>query len=156
MNVLMIGLDGATFTLLDPMMQAGDMPFLQRMVGRGVRADLMSTRNPLTPPAWTAMITGRSPEVHGIYDFFRPTFTGDGGVFLRINDFRDNHCETIWSIANRGGKRATSMNFFGMAPPPKIDGYVISGFVPARHLRHGTHPESFLDEVKALPEFDFR
>ncbi len=156
MNVLMIGLDGATFTLLDPMMHAGVMPFLQEMLRRGVRADLMSTRNPLTPPAWTSMITGRSPEAHGIYDFFRPTFTPDGRVFFRINDFRDNHCETIWSIVNRGGKRATSLNFFGMAPAPQIDGYLISGFLPARHLRQGTHPQSLLDEVKALPGFDFR
>ena len=156
MNVLMIGLDGATFTLLDPMMRAGVMPCLQEMLRRGVRADLMSTRNPLTPPAWTSMITGRSPEAHGIYDFFRPTFTHDGRVFFRINDFRDNHCETIWSIVNRGGKRATSLNFFGMAPAPEIDGYVISGFLPARHLRQGTHPQSLLDEVKALPGFDFR
>ena len=156
MNVLMIGLDGATFTLLDHFMESGDMPFLSGMVRNGVRAELMSTRNPLTPPAWTSMITGRSPEAHGIYDFFRPVYTREGGVFLRINDFRDNHCETIWSIANRGGRRATTLNFFGMAPAPKIDGNVISGFMPARHLRNGTYPESLLDEVKALPDFDYR
>src|SRR5579885_1200815 len=117
MNVLMIGLDGATFTLLDPMMQNGVMPHLRSVVARGVRADLMSTRNPLTPPAWTSMITGRSPEAHGIYDFLRPAFMKDGGVFLKINDFRDNHCETVWSMVNRAGLRATSLNFYGMAPP---------------------------------------
>jgi predicted AlkP superfamily phosphohydrolase/phosphomutase len=152
----MIGLDGATFTLLDPLMQSGVMPYLQGMIRTGVRAELMSTRNPLTPPAWTSMITGRGPEAHGIYDFFRPSFTREGSVFLRINDYRDNHCETIWSIANRGGRRATSLNFFGMSPAPRIDGYSISGFVPQRHLRHGTYPESLLDEVKALADFDFR
>src|SRR5579863_547702 len=156
MNVLMIGLDGATFTLLDPMMQSGVMPYLRSVVQQGVRADLMSTRNPLTPPAWTSMITGRSPEAHGIYDFLRPAFLQDGGVFLKINDFRDNHCETVWSIANRAGKRATSLNFYGMAPTPEIDGYIVSGFVPWRHLRHGTYPKSFYDEVRALPEFDYR
>jgi len=52
--------------------------------------------------------------------------------------------------------RATTLNFYGMAPPPQIDGYVVSGFVPWRHLRHGTHPKSFLDEVKALPNLDYR
>ncbi|MGZ8496285.1 MAG: alkaline phosphatase family protein, partial [Candidatus Binatia bacterium] len=114
------------------------------------------TRHPLTPPAWTSMITGRSPEAHGIYDFLRPAFMKDGGVFLKINDFRDNHCETLWSIANRGGKRATSLNFYGMAPPPAIDGYVISGFVPWRHLRHGIHPKELFDQVKAMKNFDWR
>lgn len=156
MSVLMIGLDGATFALLDPMMRNGVMPHLRSVVGAGVRAELMSTRTPLTPPAWTSMITGRSPEAHGIYDFLRPAFLKDGGVFLKINDFRDNHCETIWSIANRAGRRATSLNFYGMAPPPEIDGYVLSGFVPWRHLRHGTYPSSFFDEVRALPDLDYR
>lgn len=156
MNVLMIGLDGATFSLLEPLIQKGVMPYLGTLVRDGVHGDLMSTRNPLTPPAWTSMITGRSPEAHGIYDFLWPRFLDDGGVFLKINDFRDNRCETIWSITNRGSKRATSLNFYGMSPPPAIDGYVISGFVPWKHLRHGTHPRSLLDEIRELPEFNYR
>jgi len=73
-KVLMIGLDGATFTLLDPLVEQGVMPFLGAVLNRGVRANLMSTRHPLTPPAWTSMITGRSPTSHGIYDFCGPPF----------------------------------------------------------------------------------
>jgi predicted AlkP superfamily phosphohydrolase/phosphomutase len=156
MSVLMIGLDGATYSLLDPLAAQGIMPFLGRLMRAGVRGDLTSTRNPLTPPAWTSMITGVSPEQHGVHDFLRPEMLADGGVFLKINDFRDNRAETIWSIANRGGRRATSLNFFGMSPPPEIEGYVISGFVPWRHLRHGTHPKSLFDRIKAMPGLDYR
>jgi predicted AlkP superfamily phosphohydrolase/phosphomutase len=155
-KVLMIGLDGATFDLLDPLVERGVMPFMGSVLGKAVRANLMSTRHPLTPQAWTSMITGRSPMAHGIYDFLRPAFLPDGGVFLKINDFRDNHCETIWSVVNRHKQRATSLNFYGMSPPPAIDGYVISGFIPWRHLRQATHPTELYDEVRALPNFDFR
>ncbi|RAI03082.1 phosphodiesterase [Acuticoccus sediminis] len=155
-RALMIGLDGATFTLLDHFIAKGEMPFLASMMDNGVRAILKSTRNPLTPPAWTSMVTGRSPEAHGIYDFMRPDFTEDGGVFLKINDNRDNHCESIWSIANRAGLRATSLNFFGHAPAPEVDGYLISGFVPWRHLRHGMYPKSLLDDVKQMEMFDYK
>jgi predicted AlkP superfamily phosphohydrolase/phosphomutase len=155
-NVLMIGLDGATFTLLDPLIEQGVMPFLGSVLNNAVRADLMSTRHPLTPPAWTSMITGRSPTAHGIYDFMSPIFLADGSVYLKINDYRDNHCETIWSIANRHRRRATSLNFYGMSPAPAIDGYLISGFIPWRHLKQATHPPSLYDEVRALPNFDFR
>jgi len=152
----MIGLDGATFDLLDPLVERGVMPFMAGILKESVRAKLMSTRHPLTPQAWTSMITGRNPTAHGIYDFLRPAFLPDGGVFLKINDSRDNHCETIWSIANRYKQRATSLNFYGMSPAPAIDGYVISGFIPWRHLRQATHPREFYDEVRALPNFDFR
>lgn len=156
MNVLMIGLDGATFSLLKPLIADGVMPFLGQLIDEGVHGDLMSTRNPLTPPAWTSMITGRSPEAHGIYDFLWPDILPGGGVYLKINDFRDNRCETVWSMANRAGKRATSMNFFGMTPPFPIDGYIISGFVPWKHLRQGTYPQSFFEDVRKLPDFDYR
>jgi Type I phosphodiesterase / nucleotide pyrophosphatase len=71
-NVLMIGLDGATFTLLDPLIEQGVMPFLGGVLKNSVRADLTSTRHPLIPQAWTSMITGRSPTAHGIYDIPAP------------------------------------------------------------------------------------
>jgi predicted AlkP superfamily phosphohydrolase/phosphomutase len=155
-KVLMIGLDGATFSLFDPLVEQGVMPFLGGVLRKAVRANLMSTPHPLTPQAWTSMITGRSPTAHGIYDFLRPTFLPDGGIFLKINDFRDNRCETIWSIANRHRQRATALNFYGMSPPPAIDGYLISGFVPWRHLKHATHPKQLYDEIRTLPELDYR
>ena len=117
------------------------MPFLGSVLNASVRADLMSTRHPLTPQAWTSMITGRSPEAHGIYDFLRPAFLPDGSVFLKLNDYRDNHCETIWSIANRHKQRATSLNFYGMSPAPAVDGYIFGGFIPWRHLRQAVYPK---------------
>ncbi len=155
-NVLMIGLDGATFSLLDPLIEQGVMPFLGSVLKNSVRANLMSTRNPLTPPAWTSMITGRSPEAHGIYDFLRPAFLPDGSVYLKLNDYRDNHCETIWSVVNRHKRRATSLNFYGMSPAPAVDGYVFAGFIPWRHLRQAVYPKELLEDVRAIPNLDWR
>ena len=155
-KVLMIGVDGATFNLLDPLVEWRGMPFLGSLLNASVRADLMSTRHPLTPQAWTSMITGRSPEAHGVYDFLRPAFLPDGSVFLKLNDYRDNHCETIWSIANRHKQRATSLNFYGMSPAPAVDGYIFGGFIPWRHLKQAVYPKSLYDEVRALPNFDYR
>ncbi|WP_202456107.1 alkaline phosphatase family protein [Frigidibacter albus] len=155
-RVLMIGLDGATFSLLRPLSQQGVLPFLTSLIRGGTAAQLMSTRNPLTPPAWTSMTTGRSPEVHGIYDFLRPAYLGDGSVYLKVNDRRDNHCETVFAMVNRHKMRGTALNFYGYAPPPQIDGYVVSGFVPWKHLRHGIHPQSLFDSLKASTDFDYR
>ena len=155
-RVLMIGLDGATFTLLRPLSQAGVLPFLTKMIHDGTAAHLMSTRNPLTPPAWTSMTTGVSPERHGIYDFLRPAYLNDGSVYLKVNDRRLNQAETIFSMVNRHDKRGTALNFYGYSPAPEVDGYVVSGFVPWKHLRHGIHPRSLFDRLKASADFDYR
>lgn len=155
-KVLMIGLDGATFYLLDHLMAEGVMPCLAQLVKKSVRADLMSTRNPLTPPAWISMVTGRSPHVHGIYDFLKPTTLADGSVFLKINDSREIRAETVWSMVSRQGQRATTLNFYGMAPALEINGYLASGFVPWKYLRKGMHPASLFDLVRSLPEFNYK
>ncbi|WP_233220872.1 alkaline phosphatase family protein [Chlorogloea sp. CCALA 695] len=99
-KVLMIGLDGATFSLLKLLMDDGNMPFLNEFISQGVQSDLMSTSNPLTPPAWTSTITGRSPDVHSIYDFLHPQPSEDN-VFLKFNDSRNIRCEILWITANR-------------------------------------------------------
>jgi predicted AlkP superfamily phosphohydrolase/phosphomutase len=155
-RVLMIGLDGATFSLLRPLSEQGVIPYLTSIIRQGTVAQLMSTRNPLTPPAWTSMTTGVSPERHGIYDFLRPAYLDDGGVYLKVNDRRLNRAETIFSMVNRHAKRGTALNFYGYAPAPEVDGYVISGFVPWKHLRHGIHPPALFDKLRASKDFDYR
>ncbi|MCA9869635.1 MAG: alkaline phosphatase family protein, partial [Anaerolineae bacterium] len=81
-KTVLVGLDGATFTLLDPFMEQGVMPFLKSFAERGVRAELRSVVPPLTPPAWTTVLTGRSPGHHGIFDFFQAD--GPGSTAIRL------------------------------------------------------------------------
>lgn len=154
-RALLFGLDGATFAVLDPLMRDGTMPALAGLVARGARADLVSTPNPITPPGWTSMTTGRSPGQHGILDFIRAEERPQG-MFFRVTDGRDNRCETIWSMASRQGRRVTALNFFGMWPPRPVDGYTIPGFVPGRHLRRASWPAGVFDRLAAIPDFRTR
>lgn len=41
-HAVLIGLDGATFTVLDPLMEEGVMPFLQEFIASGARGELLS------------------------------------------------------------------------------------------------------------------
>jgi predicted AlkP superfamily phosphohydrolase/phosphomutase len=154
-RTILVGLDGATFAALDPFMADGTMPNLRAFAAAGVRADLQSTPNPITPPAWTSLATGRSPGHHGILDFIRAD-ERRGGVFFRIYDARDVRCETIWSIASRQGRRVTALNYFGTWPARPVDGYTIPGFVPARHLRRASYPRDLFERLARVEGFDFR
>ncbi len=158
-RTLFIGMDGATFKILDHLVNDTDgktpvMPFLSKIYAQGVRRKLLSTPNPLTPPAWVSLMTGKSPGNHGIFDFIRAEELGDD-VFFTLYDSRDCVAETIWSIASRQGKRFAALNFPFTAPPPKdINGFILPGFIPWRHLRRNTVPKNFYDRLKGLPEFD--
>src|SRR5574341_1014690 len=153
-RTVLIGLDGATFSILDPLIAQGVMPFLSAFVDGGVRADLRSIVPPLTPPAWTSLMTGRSPGHHGIFDFFQPD--SPGGPHIRLATSKDIRCETVGSMANRHGLRATVLNFPVTFPPPTLDGNVISGWMPWRQLRLGCHPAELYDRLKARPGFNPR
>lgn len=159
-RTLFIGMDGATFTILDQL--TADlpgtgvvMPFLAELLRTGVHAKLRSTPNPLTPPAWVSLMTGRTPGHHGVFDFIRAEEKG-GDVFFTLYDARDVRTETIWSIASRQGKSIVALNFPFTAPPPRdVNGYVVPGFIPWKHLRRNTHPEDLYDQIKqGVADFD--
>ena len=106
---VLIGLDGATYSILDPLMKYGTMPFLKKFLNDGVRAELLSTANPLTPPAWISLMTGRTPGNHGVFDFIWAEERETDHYFTLYN-FRDIQCETIWSIVSRQNGRICSLN----------------------------------------------
>jgi predicted AlkP superfamily phosphohydrolase/phosphomutase len=154
-RALLIGLDGATFSILDPLLREGVMPFLQNLLGSGTRAELTSVVPPLTPPAWTSLMTGRSPGNHGIFDFMRFESRVDGH-YLQWLDSGAVDCETLWSIVTRHGLKATVLNFPLMYPAPAISGCVVPGWVPWRHLRLACHPSNLYDKLRVLPGFNAR
>ena len=152
-RTLLIGLDSATFTLMDPFVQEGRLPFFRRCLEEGVRAVLRSTPNPLTPPAWTTLMTGVGPGVHGIYDFgrFRDRPEGPFGTLITSNDVR---AETIWSMAGRQGRRLICLNFPAMFPVSRLNGLVVPGYISARQLRTSVYPRDLYPRLKALPGFN--
>ncbi|MDY6862246.1 MAG: alkaline phosphatase family protein [Thermodesulfobacteriota bacterium] len=153
-STILIGLDGATFSILDPLMKAGKMPCLSEFASSGVRTELASTIPPITPPAWTSIMTGKGPGNHGIFDFFRPE--SPGSHFLRLVNSKQITCETIWSLLTRQGFQSTCLNFPVMSPPIPISGYSISGFVTWRHLRQACYPPDLMDTLKRIPGFDLK
>ncbi len=152
---LLIGLDGATFTVLDPLMDRGVMPFLRDLVAGGARASLRTVMPPLTPPGWTSLMTGKTPGQHGVFDFFQKE-SADSEYF-RFANSGDVRASTIWSLASDQGQRVTALNFPLMFPPPEVNGCVVpGGWMPWRQLRLGCHPPGLFDRLRSLPSFNPR
>src|SRR4051812_12109682 len=98
-RAVIFGLDGATFTILDDLMNRGVMPFLRQFVAGGVKATLKSITPPLTPPAWTTLVTGRTPGHHGVTGFFQ--YDSEDSTSVQIVGSRQVSKETLWSMVNR-------------------------------------------------------
>ncbi|MFI5271431.1 MAG: alkaline phosphatase family protein [Ktedonobacterales bacterium] len=68
-RVLVVGFDGATWDLITPLVEAGRLPTLGRLLGEGSSSVLRSIIPSHTAPAWSTMVTGVNPGWHGITGF---------------------------------------------------------------------------------------
>ena len=153
--MLVIGLDGATWTNLKPLADRGDMPTLQRLMREGAWGTLDSTIPALTPPAWTSLVTGTNPGKHGIYHF-RHTPPGDY-YQRRLNNARDIRSLTLWQRLGAYGKRVGIINVPLCHPVYPVNGFMTSDpFAPEAPLVSVYPPElaaEFRDFVADVTEY---
>lgn len=70
-RVLVIGLDGLEPSIVEAMLEAGELPALAALRARGGYGRLATTFPAQTPVAWSSFATGTNPGGHGIFDFIR-------------------------------------------------------------------------------------
>ncbi len=123
-RVLVLGLDGATFSIVEPMVGRGRLPNLARLMSEGAYGVLESTLPPVTIPAWPSMMTGKNPGKLGYYDFLRRE-----GYGVEPNGYCYEGHAPLWQILNRYGMKTGVMNLPGTYPPDEVDGFMVSGML---------------------------
>ena len=152
-RVLIIGLDGATFEILGPLMDEGYMPNLKRIVSQGTAGILYSTNPPITPAAWTTFMTGKGPGRHGIIDFEKYDARNNSLSFNSTFEIRE---KTIWEILSEKGFRVGSVNVPMTYPPKKVNGFLVSGFeTPSTEVDFTWPPELKNEILKHWPDYTF-
>jgi predicted AlkP superfamily phosphohydrolase/phosphomutase len=123
-RVLIIGLDGATFRLLEPWAREGDFPALADFMARGCHGELRSTFPALTPPAWASFMTGKNPGKHGVYSF-RETGAGryESGPLVSANLLQ---ARTLWEIAGEAGLPVGAINVPPSYPVRPVNGFMVA------------------------------
>ncbi len=69
-KAIILGLDGATFDVLLPRVERGQMPNLAALLEGGTWGGLQSTTPPFSAQAWVSMATGKNQGKHGVVDFW--------------------------------------------------------------------------------------
>ncbi|PWU25507.1 MAG: hypothetical protein C5B48_00940 [Candidatus Rokuibacteriota bacterium] len=140
-----IGLDAATFTVIEPLLEAGQLPHLEELLGRAARGPLRSTTHPLTPVAWTTMLTGVNAGRHGIWDF---SDRGDSGYGQRVVNGGFRSAAAVWDHLNAAGRRVGLVNVPFTWPAPEVDGFVVAGFDASGREAGLTHPPGLARELR--------
>ncbi len=123
--VLVLGLDGASFDVIRPLVAAGRMPFLARLLREGHGATLESTVPPVSFPAWSSFATGLDPGAHGLFDFTQKL---PGRYRVRFTNATDRAGTTLFGHASAAGRRVLALGMPATFPPEPVDGLLVSGF----------------------------
>ncbi len=144
-RVVVLGLDGATFELMGPWLDAGRLPNLKRMIAEGVSGELRSCIPPVTAPAWTSFFTGKNPGKHGVFDFVvqdRSTY-----AFQPV-DSCSYQGKTLWEVIGDQGKRVAVLNVPMTHPAYPVRGVLVSDFLLATSKGQKSHPSGLLGEIE--------
>jgi hypothetical protein len=121
-KLLLLGIDGATWRVLDPLLQAGKLPHLERLIAQGTSGVLRSLEYSASPVVWTTIATGKMPAKHNIKDF-------------RVSR-RDLRAKQIWEILAEQGYKVGVFQYLVTWPPQAVDGFIVPGWLapdPAAH-----------------------
>jgi predicted AlkP superfamily phosphohydrolase/phosphomutase len=116
-RALVIGLDGASFNTIDPLVAKGHLPNLARIMTKGTSYHLKSTIPSNTPVAWTSMTTGQKPGKHGIFGFLKYDYPT-----IKVVSSQDNRARCLWDYLDKQGKTSVIINLPFTWPPQKING----------------------------------
>jgi len=125
-KTVVIGLDGAAWHLIDPMIDAGVMPHLGAIKSASASGALTSTVPTYTPPAWTSSVTGVGPGKHGIYGFIEGHVQFEKPQLMHSGMIK---ATTLWEMANAQGVRTGIYNLPLTYPPQQLDGWMVAGML---------------------------
>ena len=144
-RVFVLGIDGATFEVILPLVREGLLPHLGSLIDEGYRSPLRSTVHPITAAAWTSFATGTHPGTHGIFDFE----TAEPGSYrFRLNTARDRKGTPFWVHLERAGLTSLVVNVPFTYPPDRLRGGMIAGFDSPGATRDMASPPELFDELE--------
>lgn len=143
-RVVVIGLDGMPYRLIRDLAESGTMPNMKALIEEGVFRQMASSIPEISSVAWSSIITGTNPGVHGIFGF---TDLAPGTHRTTFPNFNSLKAPPFWERVDSG--RSVIINVPSTYPARKLDGVLIAGFV-ALDLEKATYPLSLVPKLRAL------
>jgi predicted AlkP superfamily phosphohydrolase/phosphomutase len=146
-KVLVVGLDCATPQLVFERW-IDDLPNIRKLLQTSVYGKLESSIPPITVPAWTSMLSSKSPGVLGFYGFRnRKNYSYDEMYFATSRAVKEDR---VWDILSRAGKRSILVGVPQTYPPSPLNGCMVSGFLAPDTESQYTYPAELKREIEEV------
>lgn len=150
-KIMIIGLDGATFDIIDPLVNEGKLPNIAKIIKNGAKGNLTSTIPPITPAAWISLFTGKNPGAHGVFNFRTfdlSKYSGFNEEFVTSSWYAG---QSIFDIFSENGYRVASIGAPMTYPPFKVNGVMVSSGAPRMMIDESSvYPKEIINEIGKL------
>ena len=143
-RVLVLGLDGATWTLLDPLLAQNKLPTLNTLIQNGSRSILRSCIQPSSEQAWSAFATGKQNGKFGLYGFYQRSKNSYALEYINASHRR---AATLWRILSDRDKKCVVVNVPLTWPVEKINGALVSGLMTPGINSEFTYPSELKQQL---------
>jgi hypothetical protein len=153
LRLLLFGLDGAAWSVLEPLMREGTLPTIERLIQQGASGKLYSPPPQVSPAVWTTIVTGQNPEIHGVREYILVSMPGldlfpfealahnlwvipfgyvaIGYFLIGVAEglppgIGQVHAKTLWQMANDAGKASLLLGWPCTWPAESIRGMVLT------------------------------
>jgi len=110
-RIIFLGLDGASWNILQTLLEEGRLPYLLSILKRGFAARIQSMEPLLSSILWTTITSGKLPDKHGVKDFYATT--------------KSVRCKRIWDIVQDYGYSVGLLGELVTWPPWPLKGFNI-------------------------------
>ncbi len=161
--ILVVGMDGLEWSVLDPLLRQGRLPAFSSLISRGVAGSIRTTQPTFSPVLWTTMATGVGPAEHGIHHFFEASLEGRLLEPSSPLPYSSNcrKVPALWNLAGQEGLDSLSVAWWVSWPAEEVaHGRVVASYaaqaqgnllwkagVWTKSLPRLTWPDALEDEV---------
>jgi len=143
-KLVVIGLDGATWNVILPLVRENRLLTFRKLMENGVHGVLKSTIPPVTGASWVSFSSGKNPGKTGIFDFL---IRMNGEYVLRPLNSSDFRGIAFWDLLSNNRIKVGIFNFPMLYPPYKVNGFMISGVGASKH-DNITYPPQLQREIE--------
>ncbi len=148
--VVLLGLDGADWSLIDPLIAQGRLPLFKEMKETAAWGALRTITPAKSPVVWTTIATGKTRQKHGIDDFRRskPNSKGKYPIVSSL-DIRE---PLLWEMLEGRGRRSVLVNWYVSFPPQPFSGMNVSDYFADSVISRSPDREKHLLQSVFPPE----
>jgi len=177
-NILVIGLDGLCWDVINPLLERGYLSNMASLIKDGSSGYLQTIAPTFTPAIWTSIATGKLPVKHGIMDFrvctFKgmtgsvrqfPPYFGVKGILERIDNIIPFDLikympvtselwmsRPVWDVLSEYEKKVGIVGWYPTWPVYEINGFLVTERAHCLDLEKCVYPDILREEVNPFIE----